>query len=251
MNELTTFKYEGKDVRTVQIDGNPWWVLKDVCDVLELTNPSTIANRLDEDEQTKVDPKQYLGSRSNEPITIISESGLYNVIMLSRKPEAKKFRRWVTHEVLPSIRKHGAYMTPDTIDKMVASPEFGIKLLTALQEERQKVNALQAENSALTVKTAIMAPKAEYFDALVDRESLLSIRETAKALGIGERQLVSELLERKYLYRDKKGKLLPYAEKNRDYFEVKECTNDKTGWCGAQTMVTVRGREMIMRWNLN
>lgn len=111
MNELTVFNYEGKNIRTVQRDGETWWVLKDICDVLELSNPSMIADRLDEDEQMKVDPKQYLGSRSNEPITVISESGLYNVILLSRKPEAKKFKRWVTHEVLPAIRKHGLYAT--------------------------------------------------------------------------------------------------------------------------------------------
>lgn len=192
-----------------------------------------------------------LTNGGEQQMLFIPEGDIYRLAARSELPSAEKFESWIFDEVLPSIRKHGAYMTPDTIDKMIASPEFGIKLLTALQEERQKVNVLQAENSALTVKTAIMAPKAEYFDALVDRESLLSIRETAKALGIGERQLVSELLERKYLYRDKKGKLLPYAEKNRDYFEVKECTNDKTGWCGAQTLVTVKGREMILKWGMS
>ena len=106
INELQVFSYEGSEIRTVQLGGEPWWVLKDICDVLELSNPSVIADRLDEDEKAKVEPKQYLGSRSNEPATVISESGLYNVILLSRKPEAKKFKRWITHEVLPTIRKH-------------------------------------------------------------------------------------------------------------------------------------------------
>lgn len=247
MNDLQIFKSpEFGEIRASVIDGEPWFVAADVCKVLDHSNVTVAVDRLDADEKAKFN----LGLTGGET-NCVNEYGLYSLVLGSRKPDAKAFKRWITHDVIPSIRKHGAYMTPDTIDKMIASPEFGIKLLTALQEERQKVNALQAENSALTVKTAIMAPKAEYFDALVDRESLLSIRETAKALGIGERQLVAELLARKYLYRDRKGKLLPYAEKNRDYFEVKECTNDKTGWCGAQTMVTVRGREMIMRWNLN
>jgi hypothetical protein len=88
MTELQVFSYEGRAVRTVQRSGEPWWVLKDICDVLQLSNPSMIADRLDDDEKAKVEPKQYLGSRSNEPVTIISESGLYNVILLSRKPEA-------------------------------------------------------------------------------------------------------------------------------------------------------------------
>lgn len=134
MNDLTVFNYEGNDIRTVKRDGDTWWVLKDVCDALDLTNPSMIAERLDEDEQIKVDPKQYLGSRSNEPITIISESGLYNVILLSRKPEAKKFKRWVTHEVLPSIRKHGVY----AVDELLANPDVLIKALQELKAERAK-----------------------------------------------------------------------------------------------------------------
>jgi anti-repressor protein len=110
MTDLSIYTYEGNEVRTVQIDGETWWVLKDVCDVLGLTNPTVVASRLDEDEVTKLD----LGSLSGEAI-IINESGLYNVIIRSDKPEAKPFRRWVTHEVLPAIRKHGIYATSDVI----------------------------------------------------------------------------------------------------------------------------------------
>jgi prophage antirepressor-like protein len=110
-NALQVFDFEGKQVRVILRNGEPWWVLKDVCDVLELSNPTVVAERLDDDEKTKVDPKSSLGSRSNEPVTVVNEGGLYNVILRSDKPEAKKFRKWVTSEVLPAIRKTGEYHT--------------------------------------------------------------------------------------------------------------------------------------------
>lgn len=109
MNELQVFTYDQKAIRTVEKEDGLWWVLKDVCDVLSLTNPTVIADRLDEDEVTKFD----LGGQSGIS-NIVNEAGLYNVILRSDKPEAKRFKRWVTHEVLPSIRKHGAYVAPNT-----------------------------------------------------------------------------------------------------------------------------------------
>lgn len=102
LSELQIFNYEDKEVRTVQKDGESWWVLKDVCEILGLSNPTIVASRLDTDEVTKFN----LGGLSGES-NIINESGLYNVILRSDKPEAKKFKKWVTSEVLPSIRKHG------------------------------------------------------------------------------------------------------------------------------------------------
>ena len=107
MNELQVFKYSDKLVRTLLKDNQPWWVLKDVCDILGLTNPSVVADRLDDDERSKFD----LGRQGEA--TIINESGLYNVILRSDKPEAKPFRKWVTAEVLPTIRKTGGYVGND------------------------------------------------------------------------------------------------------------------------------------------
>ena len=107
MNELQVFKYSGKQVRTLLKDNQPWWVLKDVCDILGLTNPSVVADRLDEDERSKFD----LGRQGEA--TVVNESGLYNVILRSDKPEAKPFRKWVTGEVLPTIRKTGGYVGND------------------------------------------------------------------------------------------------------------------------------------------
>jgi len=238
MNELQIFKYNSAEVRTVSKDGEPWFVLKDVCAVLGLSNATIVAARLDGDEVTKFD----LGGLSGES-NIINEAGLYNVILRSDKPEAKAFKRWVTHEVLPSIRKHGAYMTPETLEAAILNPDTMIRILTQLKDEQERNKVLQLNNSRLTVDNQIMLPKAEYFDELVDRNLLTNFRETAKQLGVKQTQFVEFLLEKKYIYRDKRGRLLPYAERNCGLFEVKETFNEKTNWSGTQTLITPKGRE--------
>ena len=113
----------------------------------------------------------------------------------------------------------------------------------ALDIAHRELNTLKAANAELTVQNTIMAPKADYFDELVDRNLLTGVFETAKQLGVPPKKFAAFLLEKKYLYRDKKGKLMPYADKNNGLFELKECYNEKTEWKGTQTMVTPRGRE--------
>lgn len=113
----------------------------------------------------------------------------------------------------------------------------------ALQIADKRIRALEVANAELTVEKQIMQPKADYFDELVDRNLLTSFRETAKQLEVKEKELIGFLLEKKYLYRDKKGKLQPYADKNNGLFEAKECFNEKTKWSGTQTLVTPKGRE--------
>lgn len=241
MADIQVFTYQRSEVRTVEQNGEPWFVLKDVCEVLGLTTPARVAERLDSDEVSLTHLTDSMGRQ--QETTIITESGLYNVILRSDKPEAKPFRKWVTGTVLPSIRRHGAYMTPETLQAAILNPDTMIQLCQQLKAEQDKNAALTAANSQLTVDKQIMQPKAEYFDELVDRNLLTSFRETAKQLGIGEKLFVSFLLEKKYLYRDKKGKLMPYAEKNNGLFEVKECFNEKTQWSGTQTLITPKGRE--------
>ena len=158
-------------------------------------------------------------------------------------PQAKEFKRWVTDEVLPTIRKHGGYLTPQKIEEALLNPDTLIQLATTLKEEQEKNKKLLIKNSELSVDNQIMKPKADYFDELVDRNLLTNIRETAKQLGIKEKEFINFLLSKKYLYRDKKGKLTPYADKNKGLFELKECFNEKTKWAGTQTLITPKGRE--------
>lgn len=241
MADIQVFTYQRSEVRTVELNGEPWFVLKDVCEVLGIADHKVTARRLDADEVCQTPLTDSMGRQ--QETTVINESGLYNVILRSDKPEAKPFRKWVTSEVLPSIRKHGAYMTPETLQAAILNPDTMIQLCQQLKAEQDKNAQLTAVNSQLTVDKQIMQPKADYFDELVDRNLLTSFRETAKQLGIGEKLFVSFLLEKKYLYRDKKGKLMPYAEKNNGLFEVKECFNEKTQWSGTQTLITPKGRE--------
>lgn len=132
MNELRIFNYKEASVRTVQIDGEPWFVLKDVCDVLGLTDTNKISTRLDQEELTRI--KFVSGGQSREMLCV-NESGLYNVILHSDKPEAKPFRKWVTSEVLPSIRKHWAYMTPETLQAAILNPDYLLQVVTAKGRE--------------------------------------------------------------------------------------------------------------------
>ena len=240
MNNLQIFNYKDNEVRTIEKDGITWWVLKDVCEILSIKNSRDVFDRLDEDEKG-VDLIDTLGGKQN--INVVNESGLYNVILRSDKEEAKPFRKWVTSEVLPSIRKHGAYMTPEKLKEVILNLDTMIELCTALINEQDKNKALQAVNSKLTVDNQIMQPKADYFDELVDRNLLTSFRDTAKELDVKEKDFIKFLIEKKYIYRNKKGKLMPYADKNDGLFEVKECYNEKTNWSGNQTLITPKGRE--------
>ena len=173
----------------------------------------------------------------------IPENVFYRLAMKAKNETAERFQAFIADEVIPSIRRHGVYMTPETLEAAILNPDTLIKLCTALKEEQDKRKALEAANSALTTDNAVMKPKADYFDELVDRNLLTNFRETAKQLGIKEKEFIRFLMEKKYLYRDKRGKLMPYAEKNNGLFEIKECFNEKTQWSGTQTLITPKGRE--------
>lgn len=240
-NKIQIFENtEFGSIRTLEIDGEPYFVGKDVAEVLGYNNPQkALRDHIDDEDRTVNELFTVNGTKG----ILINESGLYSLILSSKLPSAKKFKRWVTSEVLPSIRKHGAYMTQETIEQAILNPDTLIKLATALKDEQTKNKQLQAVNSELKVDNQIMKPKAEYFDELVDRNLLTNLRETAKQLEIKQKDFISFLLEKKYLYRDKRGKLMPYANKNNGLFEIKETFNEKTQWSGTQTLVTPKGRE--------
>lgn len=234
MKNLQIFTYRNAQVRTIQQPDGLWWVLRDVCDVLGIQNAADIKKRLDDDEKGV---GQIYTPGGTQEMTIINEPGLYSVILRSDKPEAKEFKHWVTHEVLPSIRRTGGYIAGQ---KELSPDELMAKALLVAQKT---LADREAQISNLTVQNQIMAPKADYFDEIVDRNLLTNFRETAKQLGIGEKSFIAFLLEKKYIYRDKRGKLMPYAEKNTGLFEMKECFNEKTQWAGTQTLITPKGRE--------
>ena len=238
---IKIFDYHGQEVRTVEMNGQPWFAGKDVAEVLGYANPQkAIRDHVDEEDRTVNESFTVHGT----PIALINESGLYSLVMSSKLSTAKQFKRWVTSEVLPSIRKTGGYIA----GQETLSPEelMAKALLVAKQtlaERDARINELSTANSELTVQNQILLPRAQYFDELVDRNLLTNFRETAKELGIAPKRFVNWLVEQKYLYRDKKGKLLPYEGKNTGLFEIKEQYNPKTEWSGVQTLVTPKGRE--------
>ncbi len=241
MNNIELFKNESfGEVRTIIENEQVLFCAKDVASALGYSNTNKAIN----DHCKK--PVMIWGNDSlgrQQETKFIPESDVYRLIVKSKLPQAEEFERWLFEEVLPSIRKHGGYLTPQKIEEALLNPDTLIQLATTLKEEQEKNKKLLIKNSELTVDNQIMKPKAEYFDELVDRNLLTNIRETAKQLKIGEKLFVKFLLDKKYLYRDKKGKLTPYADKNKGLFELKECFNEKTKWAGTQTLITPKGRE--------
>ena len=180
MNELQVFSYEGNEVRTVRQGDETMWVLKDVCAVLGIEKYRDAATRLDEDEREPV-LVDTLGGR--QEMIAVTESGLYSIILLSRKPDAKKFKRWVTHEVLPSIRKVGLYATPEAAAKLLADPDFLIEALREIKAVRAKNAALSETISIQNQQIAEMKPKAGYYDIILACKDAVAITTIAKDYG--------------------------------------------------------------------
>ena len=188
MNELQIFNNpEFGDIRCIEVNGEPWMVGKDVAAALGYSNPQkAIRDHVDAEDKTVNDSFTVNGTQ----VILINESGLYSLVLSSKLPGARKFRRWVTDEVIPSIRKHGAYITPDTLEKMIASPEFGIKLLTALKEEREKRLALEA-------KVEADASKVAFANAVEETPAAVTVEKFAKAtyttFGLGRNKMFRRL----------------------------------------------------------
>lgn len=219
MHELTVFENATfGDVRAIACNGDPWFVAKDVCECLELGNPRSSLALLDEDEKG-VHSVDTPGGK--QEMTIVSEPGLYSLILRSRKPEAKAFKRWVTHDVIPSIRKRGLYATPQTVEAMLADPDTAIKLLTSLKEER-------AKSAALAAKVEQDAPKVLFADSVAASRSSILIGDLAKLLvqngvKIGQNRLFVYLREKGFLIQSGSRKNTPTQRSmEMGLFEVKE-----------------------------
>lgn len=242
MSSLTqVFMYHSTQVRTVTKDGQPWFVASDVCAALELGNTSAAVGRLDQDEKGLI-PIDTLGGQQS--VICVNEPGLYELILGSRKKEAKDFKRWVKHEVLPSIRKHGAYMTPDTIEKTLTDPDFIIGLANTIKEERTKRLAAEAKIEA-------DRPKVLFAESLQISQDSVLVADLAKLLkqngvDMGERRLFQWLRENGYLIKSGSEYNMPTQRSmEMKLFEVRVSTrqgSDGTPRLQRTPKVTGRGQ---------
>ena len=248
---LQVFEYEGTKVRTVLIDGEAWLVAKDVCDVLGLTNPTMAVQELDSDERAKY----YLGrspiNGGGGEVNVINEAGLYKLTFKSRKLAAKEFTRWVTHEVLPSIRQHGAYLTPAKVEEILTDPDLIIRLAQELKAERARRVELEAEAEA-------NKPKLIFANAVNTSQSSILIGNLAKVLTqngvkIGQNRLFEWLREHGYLM-SCKGERCNYPTQTsmeRGLFEVKKrVINNSDGSTRVTHTTKVTGKGQIYFVNL-
>lgn len=180
MNEIQIFNYNSSEVRTIQKDGEPWFVLKDVCSILGIGNSRMAADRLDPDEKG-VSQIDTLGGK--QATTIINESGLYNVILRSDKPEAKPFRKWVTSEVLPAIRKTGMYLSPRIDSAML------YRVAQELEQKEKEVIALTAENERQRQVIQDYEPKMQYLDTILASRGTMATTQIAADYDLTARQL--------------------------------------------------------------
>ncbi|MNW48783.1 Phage antirepressor protein KilAC domain protein [compost metagenome] len=241
MNQLQVFNFTGNQIRTIDIDGNPWFVLKDVCEALGDLAHRVVKQRLSEDVCSTY-PLMTAGG--TQDTTIINEDGLYDVILESRKPEAKIFRKWITGEVIPSIRKHGGYLTPEALEKTMQDPDFLIGILNGLKME-------QEARKKLELKVIEDKPKVLFAESLETSRDCILVANLAKLLkqnGIdtGEKRLYRWLRENGYLGKHGDHYNMP-TQRSMELrlFEVKTRTINNPGeepLISKTTVVTGRGQ---------
>ena len=224
-------------IRTTIINDEPYFVGKDAAISLGYSNPrKAIIDHVDEEDKgvTKCDT---LGG--SQDFTVINESGLYSLILSSKLPKAKAFKRWVTHEVIPSIRKTGAYMTDSLLDRVKNDPEIIYSLAEELLNARNKVKGLETELS-------VAKPKAEFYDTFVNPNDCTGLRVTAKELNVPERKFINFLIDEKFLYRSPAQQLLPYKKpSNEGLFIVRDYYAPT--YSRVQTLLTPKGKEVVRR----
>ncbi|HER0043368.1 TPA: phage antirepressor KilAC domain-containing protein [Streptococcus pyogenes] len=232
MSSFITFEnMEFGKLTVMEKDGEFFFIGKEVAEKLGYSNTrDALVRHVDTDDKADV---VFHDGRQRRNMVSINESGLYSLILSSKLPQAKDFKRWVTTEVLPSIRKNGGY----------------IKNQEKMSNEEILANAVLLANHLIAEKEKIiedLEPKAKYFDELVNNNLLTNFRNTAKELHIPQKVFIQFLLEKELIYRDKKNRLLPYAKNNKGYFEVKEwCRNDNDA-VGIQTFITPKGRHFLL-----
>lgn len=232
MNKLITFENtEFGKLTVIEKDGEFFFIGKEVAEKLGYINPQKAIRDHIEDEDKLTE--RFVQSGQGRNMYIINESGLYSLILSSKLPQAKEFKRWVTKDVLPSIRKNGGY----------------IRNQENLSKEEILANAVLLANNLIAEKEKMIEDlelKAKYFDELVDNNLLTNFRNTAKELHLPQKVFIQFLIDKELIYRDKKNRLLPYAKNNKGYFEIKEwCRNDNDA-VGIQTFVTPKGKHFLL-----
>lgn len=223
MRGITSYSYEDEIICTLKKGKDTWLSLADVCKILKVDRGAALKHAKGEVRSMK------LGVEKEE---VISDIGLFGLAFKLNTPEAKRLMLWEINRVFPNEceeENRAGFIRGESSCKKCA--------------RMRRCRELEHENALLSVKNRIMQPKADYFDELVDKSTLTTFRQTADELNMGQRELISFLLDNRFIYRDKCGRLSPYKNKNRGLFEVKECFNEKTGWSGVQTLVTPKGRE--------
>ena len=238
-NELQIFNNpEFGTIRTLTIDDKTLFCANDVAKALGYARPADAISA-----HCKGSVKhRVLTNGGPQLMTFIPESDLYRLTFKSKLPAAEKFTDWVTEQVLPSIRKNGGYIAGQ--EEMTPAEIMAKAVLLA----QKTIADRDARIAALTEENAVLVPKGEYFDELVDVNSLMNFTDTAKALGVKRKKMLDALTDGKYLYRQGSyGKLIPYEKNNHGYFEVKEQKNAFGSWAGPQTFVTVAGRQLLLQ----
>jgi len=243
MKQLTKV-FEGHELTVVKNGSEPFFSLKDVCNILGLTNSRRVKTRLDDDVTASYPILDRLGR--TQQATFVNEDGLYDVILDSRKPEARRFRKWITSEVIPSIRKHGAYMTPETIEKALLNPDTLIKLANNLKDEQEKRK--QAEQTIEQQK-----PKVMFAEAVETSRSSVLVGELAKIIkqngvDIGQNRLFKWLRDNGFLIKRKGESYNLPTQKSMDLelFEVKKRTiNNPDGSIRTTRTPMVTGKGQI------
>ena len=207
MEAVQLFKYGDASVRTVLVDGEPWFVGKDVAEVLGYANTKdAIGAHVDDDDKRVIQRSESTTFEiPNRGLTVINESGLYSLILGSKLPDAKKFKRWVTSEVLPALRKHGAYASEEVIDKILGDPDFAIRLFTELKEEKAKRRELESTVAIQEKLLEEAKPKVEFCDDVLRSPETVTVTFIAKEYGLAPHELNEFLHEKRIQY--KQGKL--------------------------------------------
>ncbi|GEQ61694.1 phage antirepressor [Vagococcus lutrae] len=230
-NILQFNNQEFGELTVIEKDGEFFFLGKEVAEKLGYSNTrDALARHVDIEDRADVGIHD---GRQMRNMTAINESGLYSLILSSKLPTAKRFKHWITKEVLPSIRKHGGYIANQ--ENLSNEEILSRAILVAnnvIEEKNQKIKKLE--------------PKANYYDHLVDKNLLTNFRNTAKQLNIPQKIFIDFLIEKNFVYRDRHQRLLPYARKNNGYFEIKEWISEDGRLVGIQTMITPKGRNYFL-----